>query len=199
MVIIKNTSTVTLLRGLFPFLFPVLSVLLFSLILLSSPTLAVPCSLHSLVLFYPTLFSHSICSLFSLSSCSLSSYSLLPLSLFPVLSVLLFSLTFKGLLCAALIMKSTKVKNPRCIPRIKPIMRAYWPPIALQLLPGQYSLLRKLAASCIVCDKAEPAIRTILHDALNGQYVDFVGHARSTTWGEGFATWTGSVRDFEIF
>ena len=55
-------------------------------------------------------------------------------------------------------------------PRIKPIMRAYWPPIAVQLLPGQYSQLRRLAASCIVWDKAEPAIRTILHDALNGQW-----------------------------
>ena len=42
------------------------------------------------------------------------------------------------------IMKSTKVQNPRCIPRIKPIMRAYWPPIAVQLLPGQNSLLRRL-------------------------------------------------------
>ena len=42
-------------------------------------------------------------------------------------------------------------------------MRAYWPPIAVQLLTGQYSLLRRLAASCIVWDKAEPAIRTILH------------------------------------
>ena len=68
------------------------------------------------------------------------------------------------------IMKSTKVQNPRCIPRIKPIMRAYWPPIAVQLLPGQYSLLRRLAASCIVWDKAEPAIRTIPHDALNGRW-----------------------------
>ena len=67
------------------------------------------------------------------------------------------------------IMKSTKVQSPRCIPRIKPIMRAYWPPIAVQLIPGQYSLLRRLAASCIVWGKAEPAIRTILHDALNGQ------------------------------
>ena len=67
------------------------------------------------------------------------------------------------------LMKSTKVQNPRCIPRIKPIMRAYWPPIALQLLTGQYSLLRRPTASCIVWDKAEPAIRTILHDALNGQ------------------------------
>ena len=69
------------------------------------------------------------------------------------------------------IMKSTKVQNPRCIPHIaiKPIMRAYWPPIAVQLLTGQYSLLRRLAASCIVWDKAEPAIRTILHDALNRQ------------------------------
>ena len=56
------------------------------------------------------------------------------------------------------LMKSTKVQNPRCIPRIKPIIRAYWPPIALRVLPGQYSLLRRLAASCIVWDKAEPAI-----------------------------------------
>ena len=79
------------------------------------------------------------------------------------------------------LMKSTKVQNPRCIPRIKPIIRAYWPPIALKVLPGQYSLLRRLAASCIVWDKAEPAIRTILHDALNGRvaYVDFNGHAHS--------------------
>ena len=56
------------------------------------------------------------------------------------------------------LMKSTKVQNPRCIPRIKPIMRAYWLPIAVQPIPGQYSLLRRLAASCIVWDKAEPAI-----------------------------------------
>ena len=48
-------------------------------------------------------------------------------------------------------------------------MRAYWPPIAVQLLTSQYSSVRRLAASCIVWDKAEPAIRTILHDALNGQ------------------------------
>ena len=54
------------------------------------------------------------------------------------------------------------------VPLIKRIMRAYWPPIAVQLLPGQYSLLRRLAESCIIWDKAEPAIRTILHDALNG-------------------------------
>ena len=87
----KRTSTVTLLC-LFPSLFPVLSVLLFSLFLLSSPTLTVPCSLRSLVLSLPPLFSHSHCSLFSPFSCSLSSSSLLPLSLFPVLSVLLFSL-----------------------------------------------------------------------------------------------------------
>ena len=60
-----------------------------------------------------------------------------------------------------------KVQNPRCIPRIRPIMRAYWPPIALQPLPGQYSLLRRLAASRIVWDKAEPAIRTIFQDVLN--------------------------------
>ena len=52
-------------------------------------------------------------------------------------------------------------------------MRVYWPRIAVQLyFPGQYLLLRRLAASCIVWGKAEPAIRpfrTILHDALNGQ------------------------------
>ena len=30
-------------------------------------------------------------------------------------------------------MKSTKVQNTRCIPRIKPIMRVYWPRIAVQL------------------------------------------------------------------
>ena len=53
------------------------------------------------------------------------------------------------------------------------------------VLPGQYSLLRRLAASCIVWSKAEPAIRTILHDVLNGQitivvaHVDFVGQAQS--------------------
>ena len=53
------------------------------------------------------------------------------------------------------------------------------------VLPGQYWLLRRLTASCIVWGKAEPAIRTILHDALNGQnyivvaYVDFVGHTQS--------------------
>ena len=85
-------------------------------------------------------------------------------------------------------MKSTEVQNPWCIPRIKPIMRAYWPPIAVQLLPGQYSLLRRLAASCIVWDKAEPAIRTILHDALVVVYIDFVGHAQSTAGGVGHET-----------
>ena len=63
-----------------------------------------------------------------------------------------------GLKKMMMIMKSTKVQNPRCIPRIKPKMRAYWPPIALQLFPGQYSLLRRLAASCIVWDKAEPPL-----------------------------------------
>ena len=52
-------------------LFPVLSVLLFSLFLLSSPHS--PCSLRSLVLSLPPLFSHSHCSLFSQFSCSLSS------------------------------------------------------------------------------------------------------------------------------
>ena len=78
------------------------------------------------------------------------------------------------------IMKSTKVQNPRCIPRIKPIMRA------VQLLPGQYSLLRRLAAPCIVWGKAEPAIRTILHDERPAvAYVDFVGHAQSTAGGVG--------------
>ena len=75
-----------------PFLFPVLSILLFSLFLLCSSTFGFPCSLRTLVLSHPTLFSHSRCSLFSPSSCSLSSYSLPPLSLFPVLSLLLFSL-----------------------------------------------------------------------------------------------------------
>ena len=68
-------------------------------------------------------------------------------------------------------MKSTKVQNPRCV--YKPIMRVYWPRIAVQLyFPGQYLLLRRLAAACIGWGKAEPAIRpsrTILHDALNGQ------------------------------
>ena len=68
-------------------------------------------------------------------------------------------------------MKSTKVQNPRCV--YKPIMRVYWPRIALQLyFPGKYLLLRRLAAACIDWGKAEPAIRpsrTILHDALNGQ------------------------------
>ena len=71
----------------------------------------------------------------------------------------------------ARIMKSTKVQNPRCV--YKPIMRVYWPRIAVQLyFPGQYLLLRRLAAACIGLDQAEPAIRpsrTILHDALNGQ------------------------------
>ena len=68
-------------------------------------------------------------------------------------------------------MKSTKVQNPRCV--YKPITRVYWPRIAVQLyFPGQYLLLRRLAAACIGLGKAEPAIRpsrTILHDALNGQ------------------------------
>ena len=62
-------------------------------------------------------------------------------------------------------MKSTKVQNPRRIPRIKPIMCVYWP------LPGQLSPQRRLAASvCLVWGKVEPAIRpsrTILHDLLN--------------------------------
>ena len=68
-------------------------------------------------------------------------------------------------------MKSTKVQNPRCV--YKPIMRVYWPRVVVQLyFPGQYLLLRRLAAACIGLGKAEPAIRpsrTILHDALNGQ------------------------------
>ena len=68
-------------------------------------------------------------------------------------------------------MKSTKVQNPRCV--YKPKMRVYWPRIAVQLhFPGQYLLLRRLAAACIGWGKAEPAIRpsrTILHDALNRQ------------------------------
>ena len=68
-------------------------------------------------------------------------------------------------------MKSTKVQNPRWV--YKPIMRVYWPHIAVQLyFPGQYLLLRRLAASCIVWGKAESASRpsrTILRDALSGQ------------------------------
>ena len=63
------------------------------------------------------------------------------------------------------------MQNPRCV--YKPIKRVYWPRIAVQLyFPGQYLLLRRLAAACIGWGKAEPAIRpsrTILHDALNGQ------------------------------
>ena len=43
-------------------------------------------------------------------------------------------------------MKSTKVQNPRCIPRIKPIMRVYWPPIAVQ----PRSVLAATQASCIM-------------------------------------------------
>ena len=79
-------------------------------------------------------------------------------------------------------MKNTKVQNPRCIPRIKPIMSG------AAVLPGQYSLLRRLSASCVVSGKAEPAIRTILHDAncyIVVAYVDFVGHAHSDCRGEG--------------
>ena len=71
-------------------------------------------------------------------------------------------------------------------------------PCGVAVLPGQFSLLRRLAASvCLVWGKAEPATcpsRTILHDVLNGQTatsnpnsrqlhlthvpkVDIVGHA----------------------
>ena len=68
-------------------------------------------------------------------------------------------------------MKSTKVQNPRRIPRIKPIIRGYGH-VAV-LLPGQLPLLRGLAAfACLVWGKIEPATRpsrTILYDALNGQ------------------------------
>ena len=46
-------------------------------------------------------------------------------------------------------------------------------PRGVAVLPGQFSLLRRLAASvCLVWGKAEPATcpsRTILHDVLNGQ------------------------------
>ena len=67
-------------------------------------------------------------------------------------------------------MKSTKVQNPRCVPHIKPNnARLLATHRGAAVLPGQYSLLRRLAATCIVWGKAEPAIRTILHDALNGQ------------------------------
>ena len=69
-------------------------------------------------------------------------------------------------------MKSTKVQNPRRIPRIKPMLLATPRGVAV-LLPGQFSLLRGLAALvCLVWDKIEPVIRpsrTILHDALNGK------------------------------
>ena len=68
------------------------------------------------------------------------------------------------------LMKSTKVQNPQCIPRIKPNnARLLATHRGAAVLPSQYLLLCRLAASCIVWGKAEPAIRTILHDALNGQ------------------------------
>ena len=62
---------------------------------------------------------------------------------------------------AASIMKSTEVQNPRCVPRIRPnnVRLLATHRGATVLLPDQYSLLRRLAASCIVWGKAEPAIQ----------------------------------------
>ena len=82
-------------------------------------------------------------------------------------------------------MKSTKVQNPRCIPRVKPIMRA-------RLLATHRGAA--VAASCIVWDKAEPAIRTILHDALIGQnirmrtWISPVTHSRNARLPRGWVT-----------
>ena len=94
-------------------------------------------------------------------------------------------------------MKSTKVQNPRRTS----CTNNEWllaTPCDLDVPPGQFSLLRMLAALvCLVWGKAETATRlsrTILHDALNGQtatsnpnsrqlhlthvpHVDIVGHA----------------------
>ena len=57
------------------------------------------------------------------------------------------------------IMKSTEVQNPRCVLRIRPnnarLLATHRG--ATVLLPGQYSLLCRLAASCTVWGKAEPA------------------------------------------
>ena len=86
-------------------------------------------------------------------------------------------------------MKSTKVQNPRRIPRSKPInARLFAAPRGIAVLSfGQFSLLRKLAASVrLVWGKAEPATRpsrTILHDTLNSQLLVAIArvspHARA--------------------
>ena len=49
----------------------------------------------------------------------------------------------------SLLMKSTKVQNPRRIPRIKPA-RLLATPRDVAVLPGQWSLLRGLAASVFI-------------------------------------------------
>ena len=109
--------------------------------------------------------------------------------------------SLSGLLWLHVVMKSTKVQNPRCV--YKPIMRVYWPRIAVQLyFPGQYLLLRRLAAACIGWGKAEPAIRpsrTILHDALYGQncYIAVAyirGSLVPSGLGTRLCTWSCTVR-----
>ena len=87
-------------------------------------------------------------------------------------------------------MKSTEVQNPRHIQRIKPIMCGYWPCLAVYItaLPGQFSLLHRLAASvCLVWGKAEPAIRpfrTILQNVPNRQTAS-IGGGSNFFWGGG--------------
>ena len=72
-----------------------------------------------------------------------------------------------------IIMKSTKVQNPRHIPRIKPIMRGYYTHSsddASRRSRTPRSVLAATRANCIGI-MAAPAFRPskIIHDAPNGQ------------------------------
>ena len=85
-----------------------------------------------------------------------------------------------------IVMKSTKVQNPRCIPRIKPIMRAAYLPLIHRGAATPRSVLAATQASCIMhsLDRTRysnnPPRRAERPVVV---YVDFVGHAQSTAGG----------------